>query len=195
MQKELNQMKNLCISCPNFSKSCKSLVKSSFIIILLLILTCASFNAFGQKCNYEKNEMDALTELMVKRTQPILLTRINGQPLYAKAQSIGPNKYLKLLFYTFNDFSFQEDREVGFVLSNKEELMLYPRVMPVDSTKMDDITTVNSLLIYKLTDNQYEKLTQYPVLKFKYFLATGFVEEPIKSSNQGIVIEILRCVE
>jgi len=172
----------------------KKPVKPYFVLLLLIVIGFTS-NTMAQKCSYEKNEIDALTELVVKRTAPSMITRINGQPLYAKAQSIGDNKYLKLVFYKYNDFSFKEEREVGFVLSNNEEILLYPRLVPVDSTKMDQLPDVKSLIIYKLTDDQYEKLAQTPVAKFKYYLTSGFVEVPIKSSKQGNVMQVLRCVK
>ncbi len=162
----------------------------SFFVIILL-----SVKAEAQKCNLEKNEIDALTELVIKRTAPEMLMRVKGQPLYVKAQCIGTNKYLKIVFYKYNNFSFQEQREVGFKLSNKEELLLYPRQMSVDSTKMDDLADVYSLLIYKLSDDQYKKLTQYPAVKFKYYLISGFVTEPIKDKNQGKIMGVLKCVE
>lgn len=195
MQKEFHQMKHLCPSCQSSKMMHQKLVKSACFILFILVATASSFKTFAQKCNYEKNEIDALTELIVKRTDPYLFTRINGQPLYAKGQCIGTNKYLKLLFYTFNDFSFQEQREIGFILSNNEEIMVYPRVMPVDSSKMDELTSTNSLLIYKLTETQFQKLSNYPVIKFKYFLVSGFIEEPIKPAKQGIIMDVLRCVE
>ena len=164
-------------------------------LIFFFIVTSFSVKVKAQKCGFEKNEIDALTELVVKRTAPSMLLRIEGQPLYVKAQCIGTNKYLKIVFYRYNDFSFQENREVGFLLSNKEDLLLYPRQMSVDSAKMDNVINVSSLLIYKLSDNQYQKLTQFPVIKFKYYLTTGFVEVPIKTKKQGKVMEVLRCVE
>lgn len=149
----------------------------------------------AQKCNLEKDEIDALTELAVKRTAPEMLLRINGQPLYVKAQCIGSNKYLKILFLKYNDFSFKEDREVGIIMSDNEELILYPRQRSVDSSKIDDRRNATSLLIYKLSDMQYKILTQNSVVKFKYFVGTGFVEESIKSSNQDKIMKVLKCVE
>lgn len=189
-QKALSQTKILCMFYQSFSK------KTNLVFVFLLLLLL--FNSVGvnaQKCNYEKNEVDALTELTIKRTEPEFLCRISGQPLYAKAQCIGKNKYLKLVFYRFNDFMFDEDREVSFILSNHDELIVYPRAMPVDSAKMDDLTNVNSLLIYKLTEEQYKTLTVYPVTKFRYFVSTGFVEVPITSKRQHAVIDVLKCVE
>ena len=149
----------------------------------------------AQKCSLEKNEIDALTEFVIKRTAPEMILRLNGQPLYVKAQCIGPHKYLKILFYKYNDFSFEEDREIGLVLSNNDEIILYPRQVPVDSTKMDVMADVNALLVYKLSNNQYETLCQNTVIKFKYYLVSGFVEEPIKSSKQSKIMDVLKCVE
>ena len=149
----------------------------------------------AQKCNYEKNEIDALTEFAIKRTAPEMLLRISGQPLYVKAQCIGPHKYLKIVFLKYNDFTFKEDREIGLIMSNSDELLLYPRQNSVDSTKIDDRRDATSLIIYKLSDIQYETLTQSTVVKFKYFVGTGFVEETIKSSNQGNILKVLKCVE
>ncbi len=195
MQKELNPTKSLCIFCRSFRFFRKMCTRTTFFILIFFMTILSSVDGFSQKCSYEKNEIDALTELQVKRTTPSLLLRINGQPLYVKAQCIGDNKYLKLLFYHYNDFSFQEDREISFILSNNEEIILYPRVMPVDSSKIDDITNVNSLLIYKLTSDQFQKLLNTPVTQFKYFIASGFLTEPVKGSKQNKVMEVLRCVE
>ncbi len=170
-------------------------VNSTLYFVIIFFIAINPVKVKAQKCNFEKNEIDALTELVIKRTAPEMLLRIKGQPLYVKAQCIGTNKYLKIVFYKYNDFSFQEQREVGFILSNNEELVLYPRQMSIDSTKMDDLTNIYSLLIYKLSDDQYVKLTQYPVNKFKYFLISGFVTEPIKDKNQGKIMGVLKCVE
>ncbi|MDA3891918.1 MAG: hypothetical protein PF517_09680 [Salinivirgaceae bacterium] len=173
----------------------QKLIKGSFIIFLTILINANSSQVVAQKCNYEKNEIEALTEMVLKRTSPQLLCRISGQPLYAKAQCIGTNKYLKLQFYKFNDFSFQEDREVGFILSSNEELVVYPRVMPLDSSKMDQFENVNSLMIYKLTEEQYKALTIYPIKKFKYFVSTGFVEQAVASKRQSVVMNVLKCIE
>jgi len=172
------------------------IIKALFYIFTFAItLFFSSLNLSAQKCNYEKNEIDGLTELIIKRTAPVLLTRIEGQPLYAKGQCIGQNKYLKLIFYKYNGFSFQEQREIGFILSNNEEIVLYPRQMPVDSTKMDDITNVTTLIVYKLSGEQYKLLTEYPVIQFKYYVTSGFVPVDIKSSKQMNILHVLRCIE
>ncbi len=149
----------------------------------------------AQNCSYEKNEIDAVTELTVKRTAAEILLRINGQPVFVKGQSIGENKYLKIQYYKYSNYEIQEDREISFVLSNEEEVTLFPRTMPVDSTKMSDFSELSTLLIFKLSAEQYQKLKETPITVFKYHLISGFVEEPIKGAKQESIMEVLRCIE
>lgn len=170
----------------------KPLQTISILIWLLAVLYPSVAKA--QKCDYEKNEIDALTELVIKRTAPELLLRINNQPLYVKAQCIGTNKYLKLRYYRYSDASLQENREIAFILQNNEELILYPREMPEDTTSMDDYMDVSTLMVYKLSEKQYELLTSTPVIEFKYFVVAGWISKAIKKSRQTHVMDVLRCV-
>ncbi|MBI9066436.1 MAG: hypothetical protein JEZ09_04020 [Salinivirgaceae bacterium] len=167
----------------------KNLILSFSIFILV------SANLYAQKCNYEKNEVDAVTDLLVKLTQPKMLLRVGGQPLYVKGQSIGTNKYLKLRIYNYVDFDVQEEREITFTLSNTQEITLYPRTMPVDSSKIDSYMNVSTLLVYKLSSDQYLQLKDNAIVKFKYYLDSGFVEEKIKEKNQYSIMTVLRCLE
>lgn len=167
-------------------------------IITLLFLSISTFlsnNAFAQKCKYEKNEIDGLLEVPIKLTKEEFICRIDNQPIYVKAQCIGTNKYLKIRYFKYNNFIIQKDREIAWELPSKEDITLFPREMPVDSTKINDITNVSVLLIYKLSASQYETLKKNPVTKFKYNISTGFVEKEIKSSKQNVIMNILQCVE
>lgn len=168
------------------------ITKFCLITVSLAFLT---LNLLGQKCNYEKNEIDGLLEVPIKRTGPQKLCRINNQPVYVKAQCIGDNKYLKIMYYKYDGFHIQEDREISFILPSNDEIILFPREMPVDSTKVDDLTDLSSLLIYKLSAEQYQILKDVPVVKFKYFIVSGFIEKEIKAGNQANVMQVLRCVE
>lgn len=164
-------------------------------LIFSIILFLFTFQSYAQKCNYEKNEVDAITDLPIKRTQPEILARVGGQPIYVKGQSIGDNKYLKIRVYNYSDFDIQEEKEISFTLSNDEQITLFPRQMPVDSARLDHLTNVTTLMIYKLSDDQYQNLKDYPVTLFKYFLDSGWVEERIKEKKQGAVMTVLRCLE
>jgi hypothetical protein len=168
-----------------------------FFFILTFAIFCLLQNTRlnAQDCQYEKNEIDAVTEVPVKLTVPVVLTRLNNNPLYFKAQSIGSLRFLKMRYYKYNDFYIQEDREIAFKLSNGEEVVLYPRVVPVDTTAMDDFITISSLLVYRLNNDQFEKLKNYPVTSFRYYVVSGFIDVDIKTSRQTRLIEILKCIE
>jgi hypothetical protein len=166
------------------------------ILVFCLFITWLFPNHLkSQDCEYEKNEIDAVTEVNIKLTIPVVLARLNNNPLYFKAQSIGKHKFLKMRYYKYNDFYIQEDREIAFKLTNGEEVTLFPRPTPVDTTSMSDFVTISSLLIYRLDADQFEKLKTYPVTTFKYYLVSGFIEMDIKDSRQIRLMEILKCIE
>ncbi len=165
------------------------------LIITMIIIIGATNTISAQRCKYERDEIDGLLEVPVKLTKKELLCRINNQPIYVKAQCIGSNKYLKLRYFQYNDFTIQNNKEIAFVLPSSEEVILYPRPMPVDSTEMNEIKEVSTMLVYKLNPNQYDILANTQVIKFKYYISTGFVEEPIKESKQSVIMNLLRCVE
>lgn len=166
-----------------------------FMLGILVLTFLLQSNINAQKCNYEVNEVDGLLEVPIKRTVSEMICRINNQPLYMKAQCIGTNKYLKLRYYKDSDLSIQENREISFVLPNDEEVILYPRPMPVDSTEVNDMVNVSSMLVYKLSAEQYEILKNTPVTIFKYYRVSGFIEKEIKASRQATLMDLLRCVE
>lgn len=161
----------------------------------LVFLIFQSNNCKAQKCSYEKNVIDGVTNVAIKRTNPEILLRLNNQPLYIKAQSIGNNKYLKIRYYKYNNFSIQENKEISFILTNGKEVVLYPRIMPRDTTNPSDFAAVSSLLVYKLSEEQANQLGQTPVQAFKYNLISGWVNINIKTSKQIKIMNILHCVE
>ena len=57
----------------------------------------------AQSCQFEKNAIDAITETQVKVTQPVTVAKLNNNPLYFKAQSIGSKyRFLKMRYYKYN---------------------------------------------------------------------------------------------
>ncbi len=149
----------------------------------------------AQKCRYEKNEIDAITEKTIKLTEPEVLLRLDNSPVYVKAQCIGEYKYLKLKYIKYGDFYIVDDREIALTLQNNQEVVLFPRPMPQDTAKTDDILSVTAMLVYKLSSEQYHLLSNFPVKEFKYYMSTGWVSEEISSSKQSIIMDLLRCVE
>lgn len=165
------------------------------LTLFTMFLLTVQIEAFSQKCKYEKNEVDAVTEFAIKRTASTMVLRVNNEPLYFKSQCIGPNKYLKLSYYNYGNFTFDEDREISFITPSNEEIILYPRIVPTDTTKDDEYMDVTSLIVYKLSPTQYETLKNMPTQKFKYFISTGFVEKEIVKNKQGTIMHLLQCVE
>ncbi|RLD63781.1 MAG: hypothetical protein DRJ01_02820 [Bacteroidetes bacterium] len=170
------------------------MIKNTLIIILFLF----SSSAFSQKkCKYEKNEIDALTELRIIRTIPVSICRVNGQPFYFKAQAIGNRKYLKLKYFRYNNFKIKDNSELIFTLPNYKTVTLTPRKIKKDTTKEQEsnFMSVSSMIIYRLTDEQYNTLVKYPVTNVKYFIDIGFINKAIKENKQNKIQEILKCVK
>lgn len=147
----------------------------------------------GQRCHYEIDEVDAFTQLSIKRTTAEVICRLNNYPVDIKAQCIGDSKYLKLRYYKYNDFVFQEDEPIIFVLSNGDEITLAPRSMPTRSFD-GSIEDVSALLVYKLDEQQIEKLLSLAIVKFKYPVTTGYMEKEIKGKKQLHISNLLKCV-
>lgn len=164
------------------------------LFLFLLAFNSITFS-LAQKCQFEKNEVDGLTEMTIKRTTQQLLLRVNNDPVYFKAQCIGNNRYLKMYYFTHGNFSFREEREIKLVTTLKHEVVLFPREATTDNSKVKDLYNVRSMIVYKLSAEQYQLLTENGILTFKYFVATGWNEKSIKPAKQGTLQKILRCVE
>ncbi len=163
--------------------------------LLLMFFLGASTLTFGQKCKLEKDEIDAITEKVIKRTESEVLLRLNNSPVYVKAQCIGEYKYLKIKYIKYNEFYILDDREIAFKLPSNEEVILYPRPLPQDTAQTDEMLGVTALLIYKLSPEQYQILTTNPVVEFKYYITTGWMSEEISTNKQNVIKDLLRCVE
>jgi len=171
------------------------MLRFSAIIATMAVVLLGWSKSNAQSCHYEKNIIDAITEVPVRVTQPVTIAKLNNNPLYFKAQSVGSRyRFLKMKYYKYESFSISEQREIAFRLSNNEEVIIHPRINPADTTQSIG-ETISALLIYPLTADQYEKLKRFPVTTFKYFINTGFVEIPIKESKQGKIMEILNCID
>ncbi len=149
----------------------------------------------AQNCQFEKNAIDAITETQVKVTQPVTVAKLNNNPLYFKAQSIGSKyRFLKMRYYKYNNFSIDESREISLRLTNNEEIVIYPRHAAGDTIR-STVESSSAMLIYPINAEQYEKLKRYPVKTFKYFVTTGFIEVPIKENKQTKIMGILNCID
>ena len=149
----------------------------------------------AQSCQFEKNAIDAITETQVKVTQPVTVAKLNNNPLYFKAQSVGSKyRFLKMRYYKYNNFSIDESREISLRLTTNEEIVIYPRHAAGDTIR-STVESSSAMLIYPISAEQYEKLKRYPVTTFKYFVTTGFIEVPIKENKQTKIMGILNCID
>lgn len=163
------------------------------IVAAVLLVGAQAVNA--QSCQFEKNAIDAITETQVKVTQPVTVAKLNNNPLYFKAQSIGSKyRFLKMRYYKYNNFSIDESREISLRLTTNEEIVIYPRHAAGDTIR-STIESSSAMLIYPISAEQYEKLKRYPVTTFKYFVTTGFIEVPIKENKQTKIMGILNCID
>lgn len=165
------------------------------LVALFVAFLLVGRTPVSAQCQYEKNVIDAITESQIKITQPVTVAKLNNNPLYFKAQSIGSKyRFLKMRYYKYNGFSINESREISLRLTNNEEIVIYPRHAAGDTIK-SNVETVSSMLIYPINAEQYEKLKRYPVKIFKYFVTTGFIEVPIKENKQTKIMDILNCID
>ena len=168
--------------------------KIRFAIAAAVLLVCAQAVS-AQSCQFEKNAIDAITETQVKVTQPVTVAKLNNNPLYFKAQSIGSKyRFLKMRYYKYNNFSIDESHEISLRLTTNEEIVIYPRHAAGDTIR-STVESSSAMLIYPISAEQYEKLKRYPVTTFKYFVTTGFIEVPIKENKQTKIMGILNCID
>ena len=164
-------------------------------VIFVAAFAIGAQTVSAQSCQFEKNTIDAITETQVKVTQPVTVAKLNNNPLYFKAQSVGSKyRFLKMRYYKYNDFSIDESREISLRLTTNEEIVIYPRHAAGDTIR-STIESSSALIIYPISAEQYEKLKRYPITTFKYFISTGFVEVPIKENKQTKIMSILNCID
>ncbi|MBR2196082.1 MAG: hypothetical protein IJ911_10760 [Salinivirgaceae bacterium] len=164
-------------------------------VIVAVAFTIGAQAVSAQSCQFEKNAIDAITETQVKVTQPVTVAKLNNNPLYFKAQSVGSKyRFLKMRYYKYNNFSIDESREISLRLTTNEEIVIYPRHAAGDTIR-STVESSSAMLIYPISAEQYEKLKRYPVTTFKYFVSTGFIEVPIKENKQTKIMGILNCID
>lgn len=164
-------------------------------IISLMFGVLVSIGVFSQKCRYEIDRIDAITELVIKRTEPIQITELNGQPLFIKGQCIGDKKYLKVRYYRYNGFTIQEMLPLEILFADNTSISLIPRNMPKKPESLSGFVKISSLLIYNLTTEQFIQLLEKPVAQISYHIdGGGKIDKEIRKRYQADLQYIMRCV-
>ncbi|MFO7863116.1 MAG: hypothetical protein R6U85_03870 [Salinivirgaceae bacterium] len=167
-------------------------MKLLLFIPLVFLLSVGSVSA--QKCKYEKDMIDAVTEMKIKRTRPVDIARVNNNPLLVKAQCIGKNKYLKIRYYMYEGFKIRENEPLEFFFTDNTSLEITAREMPESKTS-GGFTQVSELLVYDLTPEQYLMLMEKPLAEIKYYVETGgFVRKEVRKRDSENLMHILKCI-
>lgn len=165
-----------------------------FHFTFLLIITFGTSFSYAQKCRYEKNELDAVTELVVKRTEPVEVTEVNDHPLFMKGQCIGKRKYLKVRYYRYNSFEIDGSHPFEIIFDDQTSVKLEAREMP-EGESTSGFMKVSSLLIFNLTDDQYQKLLDKPAVQIKYFIKEGgYIRKDIRKRFRDNIQHIMNCI-
>jgi hypothetical protein len=165
----------------------KKIIISSIVLLLLN-------NTYAQKCRYEVDQIDSKTEMLIKRTEPVEIARVNNQPLLMKAQCIGENKYLKVRYYRYNGFEIRDSEIFEIIFADRSSIKLQPRELPKKKSS-GDFVTVSSLLIFDLTRDQYKQLLDKPVIELKYYVeGGGYVREEVRKRFQSDLQHIMQCI-
>ncbi|NOZ46596.1 MAG: hypothetical protein GXO79_07410 [Chlorobi bacterium] len=164
--------------------------------LLIIFLIFSPFFATGQKCFYEKDIVDETSQLLVRRTEPVVLCKINGHPFYFKSQQIGDRKYLKLRYFKYNSFSIIEGSKFIFYFNNGNKLMIDPlEIKKKNPQNKNGFTTISSMLIYQLSEEDFNLLLNNPVVEIGVYSNTGITKKEIKPKNQHEIQNLLKCIQ
>ena len=126
-------------------------------ILFIALFSIISLSTYAQKCSYEKDKIDENTQLVIRRTTPITLCKVNGHPFIFKSQQIGERKYLKLRYYIYNNFSIIEGSKFIFYFENGNKLMIDPlEIKKKPNTNQNGIATVSSMIVYQLDNDNFK---------------------------------------
>ncbi len=151
--------------------------------------------SIGQRCYYEKDEIDKNTNLVIRRTAPINLCKVNGHPFSFKSQQIGDRKYLKLRYFRYNNFSIIEGSKFIFYFQNGDNLMIEPlEIKKKPKTEQSGFSTTSSLIIYQLSKDVFNILLDNLVVEVGFYSNTGIMKQEIKAKNQDVIQQLLVCI-
>ena len=163
---------------------------TSFILMLFSVICIA------QNCKLEIDDIDPRTKLRVVRTEFEQLERVNNNPFLIKAQAVGEQRFLKIRYYRYNNFEIKPGSEMEFILSDNSTVTLKPFINPGDTVpEQNSFMTVSSMIIFPIEPADFEKLSTYDLVKFKYFIEQGYIYTEVKEKRQTLLRELLQCIK
>jgi hypothetical protein len=152
--------------------------------------------AFSQNCALEVNQTDPVTGAIVKRTEDVSVGRLNSQPLYFKAQSIGQKKFLKMRYFRYGNFNISDQLPMVLTFNDNSTLEVNPRPLPKRQQESSNMTSVSSMLIYDIDDTQYQAIQQQPIKAITLKTESGDeVVTDIRERFRSILQQLLKCVD
>jgi hypothetical protein len=180
----------------SFRKSPAYTVKRITAFFIFIGMTFLPSQASAQNCNLEVNQTDPVTGAIIKRTEDVSVGKLNGQPLYFKAQSIGEKKFLKMRYYRYGDFTISDQLPMVLTFNDNSTLEIKPRPLPKKQQESSGLTSVSSMLIYDIDKAQYDVIQKQPVKAISLKIESGDeVITDIRERFRPVLQQILKCVE
>ena len=101
----------------------------------------------GRVISNKIDKIDESTKMMVKRTVPLTIFKMNGNPFVFKTQRIGDKKFIKLRYIRNNNFSIIEGSNIIFYFNDGNKLKIEPMPLKNKSISKNGFTTVSSLIV------------------------------------------------
>jgi len=163
-------------------------------ILVAFFLLIKIHSAAQEKCQLEVNQVDPITNMVVKRTIDYSIGKLFGQPLYFKAQCIGEKKYLKMRYFLYGNVEISDEEPIRLIFLDDSFLEIKPRKMPQRNSE-GSLTTVSAMLIYDLDNNQARQLTSNRVKKIELRATNGeSFEVEVRERFREYFIQMVQCV-
>lgn len=171
-------------------------MKKIITILSLLVIVVS----YGQKCKYEKNEIDEFTKKEVIITKEQQLTKVGmgmGNFLRFDVRSLDGNKFIRLFIFSNKAFSVRQGSEVMFLLENDQVATLhYTESVVADFKRVQQLNhtqwTVHVLL--HIDQESLEALLDIPVKKVRWYTSEGYHEEDVNPKHKYHLSNALKCL-
>lgn len=168
---------------------------NNYRLLIVGILIFVGSNLFGQRCSYEKNKIDPATKLEVKRTRYSEITRINNHPLYVKGQCIGARKYLKIRYYIKPGSNIDDMKPLKITFKDNSFVLLNALPITTGPSLNNPLTKISSLLIYKLTKEQYSLLINNNIKQLEIQTTNGItLTKTLRKRFEDKIKKIMLCI-
>ncbi len=174
----------------------KTSINSIVAFFIFSVISLLPTLMVAQNCALEVNQTDPVTGARVKRTEDVSVGKLNGQPLYFKAQCIGEKKFLKMRYFRYGNFTISDQLPMILTFNDNSTVEIKPRPLPKRQQESSSMTSVSSMLIYDIDNAQYQIIQQQPVKAISLKTESGDeVVTDIRERFRSVLREILKCVE